>query len=725
MATAEISRARDAERKRRESLQRRIVTVPRCENRKRRDRLEQDVPAWLQWYFAHIFTYEFTSQQLEMIDALVHAMRFGGDQAIAASRGEGKTTLCECVVLWALLSGVVRFPVIFCASGTDAENSLATIKDSLVDDDSVRIQADYPEVCTPILALENVPNRAHYMVVKGERHDTGEPYGPESAKFSWCGRAIQFPQVPGSPSSGSVLATRGLDAAVRGLKVGKLRPDVAIIDDPDTEETVNSEEQATKLEKKIERNIAGLAGQQRQIARVMLTTIQRTVCVSAKYTDPTQKPSWGGKRFRFLVKPPDRRDLWDEYVQLWSASFEAHAIGKSEDKHARKAHLFYLERRTEMDAGAIVANDNRYDTTQLGDGTTVEASALQKYFNLIARYGEEAVRTEYDNDPPEDAGPVESGITAYRVQTQVSGFPRRSIPPGCVCLTAAIDVRKIALHWVVRAWLYDGTGYTIDYGVHEVRGTISGSDEGVDLAVRRAILERMNEWRDSPYVGNDGRQSVIKLVLVDASWKTEAVYLACLEWGLGIMPAMGFGRSAGCTRANFGDSQVQSKNRRAGDGWFMSRRTADGRGLWMVGMDADRWKAWEHDRWMTDSGQPGCMTNYGDRGSDGRLSFDQKSHFSYAKHITAEVEVEEVKKGVLVREWKAKSDNNHWLDASYMTDVAANICGVKLLKSVEQQQQRLQPKQQTVSVVNAAKQVDSNRGRRQFYISGGGNFRSW
>lgn len=684
------TREQDAERKRAQSLGRRIVDVPDCDDRQRRDRLEADLPAWLRYYFAHLFTYDFTPQQLEMVAALEHAMRFGGDQSIAASRGEGKTTLCECVLAWAVLSGVVKFPVLFCATGTDAENSLATFKEFFAGDDNERLAADYPEVCTPIEALENVPNRAHYMQVVGRRHDTGAEYGPIAAKFTWCGRLVRFPAVPGSPAAGSIVATRGLDAAVRGLKVGKQRPDCAIIDDPDTEETVHSEVQADKLEKKIERNIAGLAGQRRRIARVMLTTIQRTVCVSAKYTDPAEKPSWKGKRFRFLVEPPDRRDLWDEYIQLRSAEMERYAIGEIEDEHARKAHQFYLANRPAMDAGAVVANPNRYDPSELEDGTQVEVSALQRYYNLVADIGEEAVATEYDNNPPPDAGPVESGITAYRVQNQVSGYGRKQVPPGTVVITAGIDVRKIALHYVVRAWQHDGTGWTIDYGVHEVRGTIRGSDEGVDLAVRRAILERMQEWKDSPYQGPDGRPMRIRLALVDASWRTEAVYLACSEWGLGLMPAMGFGRSAGCAKPNFTEGTAQTQKRRSGDGWFLSLRDAK-RSLWMVAMDADRWKAWEHDRWMTDPGNVGTMQLWGQRDRHGRQSEDQKGHFTYAKHITAEVEVEEVKDGRLTRSWKAKRDNNHYLDASYMSDVAANMMGVKLLRSIEQREQRKQP----------------------------------
>ena len=74
-------------------------------------------------------------------------------------------------------------------------------------------------------------------------------------------------------------------------------------------------EQASKLEDRIDKGIGGLGGQQRGVARVMLTTLQSRVSASYKFTNPQEKPSWKGKRFRFLIKQPDRIDLWDDYVQ--------------------------------------------------------------------------------------------------------------------------------------------------------------------------------------------------------------------------------------------------------------------------------------------------------------------------------------------------------------------------------------------------------------------------
>ena len=661
-------RDRDATRKRLVRTASKEVQIPLCEDPERRTLLESDDTEWLRYYFAELFWYPFTTQQLEMIEAIRSAIRYGGDQAIAASRGEGKTKIFERTLLKYTLAGVIKFSVLFAATGSAAQDSLQSIMGEI--ETNLRLRADYPEVCIPVLALENTPNRAHYQVVTGKRIDNGEPYESHSSRFSWCGQEIVLPNVPGSPSAGAIIATRGLDAAVRGLNKRNRRVDVAGIDDPDTEETVNSEEQAKKLEKRIDRAIAGLGGQQRTVARVMLTTIQNRTCVSHRFTDPAQKPTWKGKRFRFLIAKPERSDLWDEYVQLRQAH--------PDDEFGRIAHAFYLENRAAMDTGADVANAKRFNPEVLPDGSQLELSALQRYYNEVTRIGPEAVASEYDNDPPEEAGPVESGITPTRIQRQLSGYDRKIVPPGCTVLDRGVDVRKTALHWVVRAWQPNGTCYVIDYGVHEVLGTKYGSDEGLDLAIKKGVLQFLDNAKQTEYVCAEGGEiKAVDITLIDARWQKPAVVAACEEAGLGVYPVMGFGSSGGCTKASFHPAQKSTERVKVGDGWKMVKT---GR-TWLVEADTDRWKRFEHDRWMTAPGKPGCAYLYGTPGDPvGRLNHDEKSHHSFAHHICNEIEIEEPYKGGIRRRWKERSENTHWLDASYYTNVGANIKGIKPLK---------------------------------------------
>lgn len=679
-------RERDAERKRSDREDKREVIIPKCANRRRRKRLEANDVAWLMHYFGtdsevrDPFWYSFTQQQIEMIYAIGSVVKFGGDQAVAASRGEGKTTIFERMLTKYTLQGVLSFSVLFAATGSAAEDSLDSIKTAM--EENPLLTEDYPEVCVPVQALENTPNRAHYQIVSGFRHDNGKPFKRAASKFNWCGQEIIFPKVPGSPSSQALIATRGLDSAVRGLKRKGRRPQLLGIDDPDTEDTARSPDQAKKLEDRIDRALGGLGGQQRGASRVMLTTLQNRICASYRFTDPEQKPAWKGKRFRYLIKPPTNTELWEEYVQSRQAELQAFAVGTNDDEYCRGSHQFYLDNRAAMDEGAEVANKNRFNPEKMPDGSQVEVSALEHYYNEVARVGEEAVATELDNNPPEESGPIESGITPHRIQTQVNGYPRRTVPPGCTKLTRGVDCRKTALHWVVRAWRPDGTGYTIDYGVHEVLGTIYGSDDGLDVALKRAILGFLEENNKVPYCEADGTHRKIDRTLIDAAWRTSAVYAACSEAGLGVSPVMGFGKSSGCVQVNFSDMQHTTFDRKPGDGWFLSRKGKMWQGkLWLVCADTDRWKTWEHDRWMTSPTKPGCMTLFGESSADHkRLSLDEKAHHSYARHLCNEVEVEEPHKGGIRRHFRAKSDNTHWLDASYYADVAANMEGIRIIQ---------------------------------------------
>ena len=277
---------------------------------------------------------------------------------------------------------------------------------------------------------------------------------------------------------------------------------------------------------------------------------------------------------------------------------------------------------------------------------------------------------------------MESGITARRIQKQLSGYPRRLVPPDCVKLTRGVDVGKYALHWVVRAWRADATSYTIDYGVQEVHGTAVNVDEGVEHAIVRALQELFDVAATEPYATADGTDVPVDASLIDARYKKRAVYQFYRMFGRGVYPAMGFGKSQGCIRRSFFSPAKSTPQKKVGHGWILAKQAE---GPWLVETDADHWKEWEHDRWLTAPNKPGAAFLYGEGVSDSRqLSHDEKSHHSYAHNIVAEVVVEEIVKGELKRYWKAKSPNNHWFDASYLADVAASMCGVRLLKEQKQ-----------------------------------------
>lgn len=667
----EAFRARQAKEKNEAHKRAAAVYIPQPEDPIRREELEQDPLLWLPHYLPEVFSDGFEEHHIDMVKAIDRAATYTGDQAIAAPRGEGKTTIAEGTTLFCMLRRLkpVPFAVIFAATGSDAEDSLNSVKEYICESD--RLLADYPELCVPVREVQATPNKAHSMRVYGDHFPLAK------ARFQWSGREISFPNVPGFFAAKTRFATRGLDAAVRGLKKGTRRPTLAVIDDPDTESTAASEDQTDKLIRRIERAIAGLAPKGKRMSRVLLSTLQNRTCASAQFTDSQIKPSWNGKRFKLVITPPADTDSWDEYCGMRQQNM---ADG---DPFARGAHAFYLEHREQMDEGAVVANPYSYDARILPDGSALQVSTLQRYYDFVADNGEHAALSELQNDPPEESGPVESGITAYRIQRQVSGYPRRVVPPDVLALVQGIDPGKYACHWVVKAFRADATGFVIDYGVQEVLGTkITSPDAAIDQAILRALRTRRETVLANPYCTADGKPVEILKTVTDAGYRTHIVYGFCQEAGLGFEAAMGFGKAAGCAGPMFSQPvRATDTKRPGGEGWFKSLRP---RGTWLVCMHKDHWLGWEHDRWMTPPDMPGTCMLFGDPGEGDRLSPDQKGHFSFSKHLTALVQREEPTKDKgIIRRWHVKSDTDHYFSASYQADVAGCMCGVSLLKKVK------------------------------------------
>jgi hypothetical protein len=83
-----------------------------------------------------------------------------------------------------------------------------------------------------------------------------------------------LPYVPGSPYGGVKLTYHGLDAAFRGINIRGARPDLALVDDPETRDSARNPEQVALREMTMDRDIGGLGGHGKKFCRVVITTIQ-------------------------------------------------------------------------------------------------------------------------------------------------------------------------------------------------------------------------------------------------------------------------------------------------------------------------------------------------------------------------------------------------------------------------------------------------------------------
>ena len=100
-------------------------------NPQRRIKAESDPQKWLDTYFADIFSECWTDDRLAMLYSIIDAAKYGGDQAIAGPRGEGKTTIATHAALYLMVMRLTTFPVIIGKSQGKAQQELKSIKEQL------------------------------------------------------------------------------------------------------------------------------------------------------------------------------------------------------------------------------------------------------------------------------------------------------------------------------------------------------------------------------------------------------------------------------------------------------------------------------------------------------------------------------------------------------------------------------------------------------------------
>jgi hypothetical protein len=454
-------------------------------------------------------TYKFTSQQCEMIGAFDDILKHGGDEMLLASRGEGKTGYARASVWKAIASGLVDFVAFISATGADANNSLATIQDMVVR--SEPFLKLYPEIAIPCRAVGNTPQLAKTIRATGVQFRDGRrKFEQHSIAFSWSSEGLDFPAVPGSPSAGGMMRFRGADSPIRGLNIFGKRPKVVLMDDLDSIDTVNNLEVARKVVDRVNLDIGGLGSQTEPLARIMLATLPKSGCGVAHHFAETGHP-FVVRRFKYLIEKPIRWDLWMSYVDLRQ---RAKAAG---DKFGRKAHRLYLSNRADMDAGAVVSNGHRFKAKELPDGSQLQVSPLQNYFDEWADKGEAFCKCELDNELVENKSQIKSNLELGHVANCEGEYDRKQADPTTTMVCRGVDVRKIELHDVCIASDQFRPHRIVDYNVRS-HGTSQTTVEQAEQLIYEALHNLADEWdRDRPTDCN-GITHGTDMCLIDKGW---------------------------------------------------------------------------------------------------------------------------------------------------------------------------------------------------------------
>lgn len=631
-------------------------------NPQRRKAALQDGELFLTTYFAEVFFEPFTEDRRDMHLSIVRAARYGGDQAIAGTRGEGKTKLAIYTALYLILCGLSRFPIVVGKNQRKSEEELRTIREKL--QQSPLLLEDFPELCQPLKSIGGWASRAKMQTVAGDF--TNAVLAADHLIFPTIGRhqlPDDWPEDIEPVSRGQIIASIGVDGGIRGTNYRDTRPDIAIIDDIEDREAAASDALIAKNEEIIEQDIGGLASSAERVARVLLCTIQNRKCIAFKFTDPKQKPAWKGKRYRKMIKKPDRMDLVQEYLKL--------RIERGDnDPDARVAFRFWRDNQSELERDCVISNRHSYSKKLHDDGEPLELSAIQAYFNKVADLGEKAVATEIDNDPPQEIGPQGSGLTWQIIDRKTSGLMRGQVPANASCITCGIDLGKYLCHWVVVAWWKGAGGVVIDYGRAEVAGTDKSMDS---VASEPQIYRALLAWRDmilaKQYTDAAGAHRKIDATFVDSGTFTDAAYeFVRSVGGAPFYVSKGIGNYRGKTTET---DKIKPGN-------HLHAAHQETQNLWLYELDVDYWKQFVHERFLTPTFDEQNMLRRGSLSLFDQLG--EARHTSYAQHIVAEELVSEFKEGKGVKTyWNVVNDNNHWLDATVMSAAAASACGIYLL----------------------------------------------
>lgn len=652
-----------------------IGPLPKVENPDLKEMCRVNFRLFCETYFPELFELTFSEDHLKVIHRIECAVLQGGLFALAMPRGSGKTTLCECAVIWATVYGHRQFVALIGATGPAAEEMLASIKTSI--ETNERMAADFPEVCYPIIRLDGITNRANGQLCCGKR-----------TRIKWNDDVVVMPSVDGSPAAGAIIRVAGITGRIRGMKYKRpdgvsVRPSLVIIDDPQDDESAHSDKQIKVRVRVLSRDVLGLSGPGKKIAGVMPCTVIAPDDMADQMLDQQKHPEWNGERCKMLYEFPKNEELWEKYAEIWAESLRVnHDISEATE--------FYRQNRAAMDEGAKAYWLERFEPDEL--------SAIQNAMNLKIQDAGKFF-AEYQNEPQDDDENSAEQLKTDDVAAKLNGMRLGAVPVECNTVTMFIDIHDKLLFWSIIAWADTFTGYVLDYGTYpdqkkqdftlsDARYTLPGlyPDKGREDAIYKGLDELTGRHMEREFVRDDGAHLPIARCLIDANWgqTTDLIYQFCRQskYAARLYPSHG----KGITAAGKPMTEYRKKpGERLGLNWYIPTIKGKKRVIRYVMFDANWWKSFIAQRFKTGMGAVGCLSFWGRNAERHRL---------IASHICAESWTATEGNSRRVEEWKMKpgASDNHWLDCVVGCAVAASIEGVSLPGTEKQPQKKKEKK---------------------------------
>ena len=449
-------------------------------------------------------------RMIRFIIALQDKILHGGLKHVRWPRGKGKSTWVKIAIIWAALYGHKRLMVV-----VEKIKGMAYV---VVEECwkriylSPRISADFPEFAIPMKDVELASQRMRSQTYKGR------PTYMKQDIVSFC--YYRLPVLDGYPNTGSIIAFRGADQALRGINIDSARPDFFFIDDPQTDEDAKNPSTVAKIEENITGAVLGSGQTDERISAVMASTPIEPDDVSERFTDPKLHPEWETETETFVVSWGDE-SLREVYISKLEEADACPANDTQRKKMLQEdTRQFYIDNRAEIEFGSEMMDDGDFDPAS-------EVSAYQHALWLYHTMKPKKFNSEYQMKPTRSQNIYH--ITPQIVSSRVNGVDAGVIPSVCSRgVLAFCDVNDEAgLRWELGGFGPQRVLATIAYGQYPREGVALFPENLPEAAKPEYLADALRTVAatilSQSLVDESGEPVKISGICFDGGWMTSTV----------------------------------------------------------------------------------------------------------------------------------------------------------------------------------------------------------
>lgn len=664
-----------------------LVTKP--ETLDRRLEAADSFKFFCETYGSEAFGLEWSPAHLEVIEKIEQSTLNSGSFALALPRGSGKSTLCHWAMIWSLLNGHVEYSLYIAADKGASSTRLASIKTTLRFNDE--LAKDYPEIILPIRFCSGEARKAG-----------GQRFHGTTTELRWGSDKLIFPTLENyeahapwysqvKPNFTGILDFASMESGLRGKAVERpdgrvIRPQLCVVDDPQTRESAASPAQVEKRLSILAGDIGFLGSPERPCGVLVPTTIVYEDDLSDQLMNHEKMPQYKGVRFGALDKMPweeaDTPEIEKKITDFWENEY-------------REVRRFDLLDGT--DHANKLYEDNRWadgNTTALWEArkNKDEVSAIQNCMNLYLKDAP-AFFAEFMNQPAPLNQGMKPKLKPEDIIARQIEVPRNVVPAGMDFITVFADISLRCLWYSVVAFEKSTyRAHVLNAGVWPDQNksyvNLSGVKKTIharnpDLEYSAALIEGLNDFVNEvlevDYKDEGGRSIPVEAIGIDSGWGQEhdTVLQFCKRHAQSRMlyAMKGWGSTPLKKPLVDPEKKPDVPASLVGQWKMMPNRY----GCTSIISDSNLWKSRVDNALRTPPSSRSALTIYGGR-ENGRLPNIQM----LAEQMTAEEGILVEGAGRQIEQWKVVhvGRDNHLFDSTVGCYILASIRGAEIQNDV-------------------------------------------